>query len=77
MKLSELAREYRSSGALLKERIIKLEGQTDDESIPEMEKFRLRCRIIQLKRMYRYVNEAACAMEKYYDKRYRNGSFSI
>ena len=76
MKLIDLAKEYRSSGRKLSGRIKELEGTLDDAA-SEMEKLRLRRRIIQLKRMYRYVNEAACVMERYYDKEYRNGRFSI
>lgn len=77
MKLTELAKEYRHSGQLLSSRIKELQLELAGEKMPEMERFRLRCRITQLKRMLRYVNEAACVMERYYDKEYRNGRFSI
>lgn len=77
MKLGELAVEYRKSGELLKERIEALQKQIEDRQTGEMERLRIRCRILQLKRMHRYVNEAAGVMEHYYDKEYRNGMFSL
>ena len=77
MKLTELAAEYRQSGRMLLGRIEELSAMLDGERMSETEKLRLRRRIIQLKRMRRYVNEAACVMERYYDMEYRNGRFSI
>ena len=77
MKLTELAAEYRQSGRMLLGRIEELSAMLDGERMSETEKLRLRRRIIPLKRLRGYVNEAACVMERYYDKEYRNGRFSI
>ena len=78
MTMIELAKEYRESGQLLKERIAELRLRLKTEKLCEMEKFRLRGRIDTLVRMERDVNEVAVVMERYYERgRKKNGRYSI
>ena len=78
MTLEELAKEYRYSAALLKNRIETLRETSKDASLCEMEKLRLRIRIGTLQSLLRETNEAAVYMEHYYDRRYKkHGRFAI
>ena len=75
MTLSELAVEYRASGALLRRRIGELkEALRTDGTLSETEKRRLRARIDTLASMYRDVSETAVNLERYYDWRYRRSA---
>ena len=78
MTLSELAKEYRESGQLLKTRITELRLRLKTEDLCETEKFRLRGRIDSLAKMYRDVNEVAVFLERYYERgRKKNGRYSV
>ena len=71
MTLNELAAEYRAGAALIKTRIAELNDRLHDKTLCEMEKFRLRGRILMLESMFRDAQETALVMEKYYDREYR------
>ena len=78
MTMTELAKEYRQSALLLKNRIAELKKLLAKGNLCEMDKFRLRGRIDTLSSMERDMNEIAVVLEKYYDRRYkRNGRYSI
>ena len=78
MTMIELAKEYRESGQLLKNRILELRYKLKTEDLCEMEKFRLRGRIDALKKMERDVNEIAVVLERYYERgRKKNGRYSV
>ena len=75
MTLSELAIEYRESGALLKRRITDLRAVLEaGDTMSETEKRFLRARIDTLASMYRDVSETAVNLERYYDRRYRRSA---
>ena len=78
MTMNELAKEYRRSAVLLKNRITELKKQLAKGNMCEMDKFRLRGRIDTLSKMERDMNEIAVVLERYYDRRYkRNGRYSV
>ena len=78
MRMIELAAQYRETAAELKARIARLSLALDSDEIGETEKFKLRGRIDALRSMYYDVNEAACVMEHYYDRRHkRNGRYCV
>ena len=78
MTMTELAKEYRDSAAMIKERMTTLRQRLETEELCEMDKLRLRIRIDTLAAIFRETNEAAVYMERYYDRRYKkNGRFTV
>lgn len=69
MKLTELAREYRSSAALLRDRLRQLRQEEKETTDPE-KLFWIRRRTAELTPMLRQTRELAELMEHYYERGY-------
>ena len=76
MTLKEMAAEYRMSGELCRTRIRELNEKLRTEKMCEMEKLRLRRRILLLETMLRDTMATAAYLENYYgdDKNERKES---
>ena len=66
MIFKELANEYRESAAMLTARIKELSEASTAENISEMERMRIRRRLIALKTMYYETLKTAKYLEGYY-----------
>jgi len=75
MTLLGMAADYRRGGELIRLRIIALQAALK-EAAPE-EKRQLADRIRTLATLYRETREIALVLERYYDRRYHNGRYSI
>ena len=77
MTLRELAAQYRQSASMLYGRIKELRERLQKEDMCEMDKLRMRGRIIELQRMYHDDCVTAFYLEKYYDRGQKHGSQQI
>ena len=66
MTLSEMAVEYRKSAELLRTGLKKLKLQLETENLCEMDRLRLRRRILRLEAMLRDTAATAYYLENYY-----------
>ncbi len=74
--LTEMARDYRRSGDLIRLRIAELKDRT--RKAAPAEKLKLERRIYTLTTMYHDTQEIALVLERYYDRRYRkNAKYSL
>lgn len=66
MTLSEMAVEYRKSAELLRSGLKKLRLRLETENLCEMDRLRLRRKILQLETMLRDTTATAFYLENYY-----------
>lgn len=76
MTLHEMSREYRASARMLQMRLKDLR-KAYRESEDEDEKFRLKRRILFLKELLTQTNELAEHTERYYERGFYRGRYSL
>jgi hypothetical protein len=69
MNLSELAREYRATGLLCREKAAQLRRELEAEDMAEMERLRARCRLCMVESMARDAIATGNYLANYYGRK--------